>query len=54
MSIDILLVKEQLDAILEDGRLTPAAKNFHERHIYMVQFFAGLAKLTRLLRLLCC
>ncbi len=40
--------KEQLDAILEAGRLAPTAKNLQEQHIYVVQSQEGLAKLDKL------
>jgi hypothetical protein len=29
--------KEQLDSILEAGRLAPTAKNLQEQHVYVVQ-----------------
>ena len=37
--------KEQLQAILEAGRLAPTAKNLQEQHIYVVQSPDGLAKI---------
>ena len=37
--------KEQLDAILEAGRLAPTAKNLQEQRIYVVQTEEALAKL---------
>ncbi len=37
--------KEQLDAILEAGRLAPTAKNLQEQRIYVVQSEAGIAKI---------
>lgn len=40
--------KEQLDAILEAGRLAPTAKNLQEQRIYVVQSEEGLAKIDRL------
>ena len=40
--------KEQLDTILEAGRLAPTAKNLQEQHIYVVQSAEGLAKLDAL------
>ncbi len=40
--------KEQLDSILEAGRLAPTAKNLQEQHIYVVQSNEGLAKLDSL------
>ena len=39
------ITKEQLDAILEAGRLAPTAKNLQEQHIYVVQSEEGLAKI---------
>ena len=35
--------KEQLDSILEAGRLAPTAKNLQEQHVYVVQSAEGLA-----------
>lgn len=40
--------KEQLDAILEAGRLAPTARNLQEQKIYVVQSDAGLAKIDRI------
>ena len=40
--------KEQLDSILEAGRLAPTAKNLQEQHIYVVQSADGLAKVDAL------
>lgn len=40
--------KEQLDAILEAGRLAPTAKNLQEQKIYVVQTEEGLAKIDKL------
>lgn len=37
--------KEQLDAILEAGRLAPTAKNLQEQHIYVCQSAEVLAKI---------
>lgn len=37
--------KEQLDAILEAGRVAPTAKNLQEQHIYVVQKEDILAKI---------
>ena len=37
--------KQQLDAILEAGRLAPTAKNLQEQHIYVVQSAEALAKI---------
>ena len=31
------ITKEQLDAILEAGRLAPTAKNLQEQHVYVAQ-----------------
>ena len=42
------IAKEQLDAILEAGRLAPTAKNNQEQHIYVVQSEEGLAKIDGL------
>ncbi len=39
---------EQLDAILEAGRLAPTAKNLQEQRIYVVQTEEGLAKIDKL------
>ena len=39
--------KEQLDAILEAGRLAPTAKNFQEQRIYVLQSEESLAKLDK-------
>ena len=40
--------KEQLDSILEAGRLAPTAKNLQEQHVYVVQSAEGLAKVDAL------
>lgn len=40
--------KEQLDAILEAGRLAPTAKNFQEQRIYVVQSAESLAKIDKI------
>lgn len=37
--------KEQLDAILEAGRLAPTAKNLQEQHVYVLQSESALAKI---------
>lgn len=37
--------KEQIDYILESGRLAPTAKNLQEQHIYVCQSAASLAKI---------
>ena len=39
--------KEQLDAILEAGRVAPTAKNLQEQHVYVVQSEEGLAKIDK-------
>lgn len=39
------ITKQQLDAILEAGRLAPTAKNLQEQHIYVVQSDEALAKI---------
>ena len=40
--------KEQLDAILEAGRLAPTDKNLQEQKIYVVQSDEGLEKIDRI------
>jgi nitroreductase len=40
--------KEQLEAILEAGRLAPTAKNLQEQRIYVVQSEEGLSKIDAL------
>lgn len=45
---DNQITKEQLDMILEAGRLAPTAKNNQEQHIYVVQSKEGLAKIDSL------
>ncbi len=42
------ITKEQLDAILEAGRLAPTAKNNQEQHIYVVRSKEGLAEIDSL------
>lgn len=42
-----LVAKEQLDAILEAGRLAPTAKNLQEQRIYVVQSEEVLAKIDK-------
>ncbi len=42
------ITKEQLDAILQAGRLAPTAKNLQEQHIYVVQSEENLAKIDKL------
>ena len=39
--------KEQLDAILEAGRLAPTAKNLQEQRIYVVQTEEGLTNIDK-------
>lgn len=39
--------REQLDAILEAGRLAPTAKNLQEQKIYVVQSEEGLARIDK-------
>lgn len=41
------ITKEQLDAILEAGRLAPTAKNLQEQSIYVVSSEEGLAKIDK-------
>ena len=40
--------KEQLDAILEAGRLAPTAKNLQEQHVYVLQSDEALALVDEL------
>ena len=40
--------KEQLDEILEAGRLAPTAKNLQEQRVYVIQSEEGLAKIEKL------
>lgn len=42
------LAPEQLDKILEAGRLAPTAKNLQPEHIYVIQSAEGLAKVDEL------
>ena len=42
--------KEQLDYILEAGRLAPTAKNLQEQHIYVCQSPEALAKIDEVTR----
>ncbi len=42
------ITKEQLDVILEAGRLAPTAKNNQEQHVYVIQSKEGLAKVDGL------
>ena len=39
--------REQLNMILEAGRLAPTAKNLQEQRIYVVQSEAGLSKIDK-------
>ena len=39
--------REQLEAILEAGRLAPTAKNLQEQHIYVAQSEEALAKIDK-------
>ena len=41
---DSKITAQQLNEILEAGRLAPTAKNLQEQHIYVVQSEEGLAK----------
>ncbi|MBR0050227.1 MAG: nitroreductase family protein [Prevotella sp.] len=38
--------KEQLNSILEAGRLAPTAKNLQEQHVYVVQSAEGAGPLA--------
>lgn len=40
--------KDQLNEILEAGRVAPTAKNLQEQHIYVVQSEEGLAKIDKI------
>ena len=40
--------KDQLEAILQAGRLAPTAKNLQEQRVYVVQSEEGLAKIDRI------
>lgn len=40
--------KEQIESILEAGRLAPTAKNLQEQHVYVVQSKEGLEKIDYL------
>ncbi len=42
---DKQISKDQLDAILEAGRLAPTAKNTQEQRVYVVQSAEGIAKI---------
>lgn len=39
--------EQQLEAILQAGRVAPTAKNLQEQHIYVVQSAEGLAKIDK-------
>ena len=41
------ITDEQLEAILEAGRLAPTAKNLQEQHIYVAQTGEALAKIDK-------
>lgn len=41
------ITQEQLNAILEAGRVAPTAKNLQEQHIYVIQSEEGLAKVDQ-------
>ncbi len=41
------ITQEQLDAILEAGRVAPTAKNLQEQHIYVLQSPESLAKVDQ-------
>ena len=45
---DKQITEEQLDAILQAGRLAPTAKNLQEQHIYVLQSAEALAKVDKL------
>ena len=42
------VAREQLDAILQAGRVAPTAKNLQEQRIYVVESAEGLAKIDEL------
>ncbi|MBO8437061.1 MAG: nitroreductase family protein [Spirochaetes bacterium] len=42
------ITDEELNTILEAGRLAPTAKNLQEQHVYVVQSEEGLAKIDKL------
>ncbi|HJG07034.1 MAG TPA: nitroreductase family protein [Megamonas hypermegale] len=44
---DSKITAQQLNEILEAGRLAPTAKNLQEQHIYVVQSEEGLAKIDK-------
>lgn len=41
------ITQEQLEAILEAGRLAPTAKNLQEQHVYVAQSEEALAKIDK-------
>ena len=43
----VQITEEQLDAILDAGRVAPTAKNLQEQRIYVVQSEEGLAKIDK-------
>lgn len=44
---DSKITAQQLNEILEAGRLAPTAKNLQEQHVYVVQSEEGLAKIDK-------
>lgn len=45
---DKQISKEQLEAILEAGRVAPTAKNLQEQRVYVIQSAEGLAKVDKI------
>lgn len=45
---NIPVLKEDMDIILEAGRIAPTAKNLQEQRIYVVQSEEGLAKIDKI------
>lgn len=45
---DSKITAQQLNEILEAGRLAPTAKNLQEQHIYVIQSEEGLAKIDQI------
>lgn len=45
---DKQISKEQLEAILEAGRVAPTAKNLQEQRVYVIQSADGLAKVDKI------
>lgn len=41
------ITKEQLDTILQAGRVAPTAKNLQEQRVYVIQSAEGLAKIDK-------